>query len=189
MRQEIGKYVVTLDQVPNPQRPIVVRMEQLTPKARYSHSKLLAYKSYCDLQAARSYYLMLIKLAEDRIESRKKRLAQRKQRNAYVDASLHYSIGDIVVNTWGYEQTNVEFYQVIELKPKSIVVKQIAMELVKATGPDSETVKAVPNKFVEHQSRYLYTLRVKNQGRLSQPESYYHFRKWDRRPQHRSWGY
>jgi predicted carbohydrate-binding protein with CBM5 and CBM33 domain len=36
-------------------------------------------------------------------------------------------VGDILYSSWGYEQTNVFFYQVIEVKPsgKSIVVRQL----------------------------------------------------------------
>jgi hypothetical protein len=32
-----------------------------------------------------------------------------------------------------------------------------------------------------------YLLRVKAEGRLTNPQSYYYFRKWEGRPQYVSW--
>ena len=37
----------------------------------------------------------------------------------------------ILVNRWGYEQTNVDFYQVIKVTEKTVVIRQIAAEKVK----------------------------------------------------------
>ena len=34
-------------------------------------------------------------------------------------------IGDIFVNTWGYDQTNADFYQVVGLTPKCLKLKRI----------------------------------------------------------------
>lgn len=40
------------------------------------------------------------------------------------------SVGDIFVSVWGYEQTNVSFYQVIETKgKKTVVVRRIKSEI------------------------------------------------------------
>lgn len=39
--------------------------------------------------------------------------------------------GTILVNRWGYEQTNVDFYQVIKVTEKTVVIRQIAAEKVK----------------------------------------------------------
>ena len=35
-------------------------------------------------------------------------------------ASDHWAVGDIVYNSWGYGQTNVDWYQVTEVLPKSV---------------------------------------------------------------------
>ena len=40
-------------------------------------------------------------------------------------------IGTILVNRWGYEQTNVDFFQVIKVTEKTVVIRQIAKETVK----------------------------------------------------------
>lgn len=35
------------------------------------------------------------------------------------------SIGDIFVNTWGYDQTNVDFYKVVGMTNKSIKIREL----------------------------------------------------------------
>ena len=34
-------------------------------------------------------------------------------------------VGDILTRSWGYEQTNVDFYQVVELKEKMVKIREI----------------------------------------------------------------
>lgn len=34
--------------------------------------------------------------------------------------------GDILVSTWGYEQTNADFFEVVEVSPKTVTVRPIA---------------------------------------------------------------
>lgn len=60
-------------------------------------------------------------------------------------------IGDVFVASWGYDQTNVDAYQVVALKgTASVVVKEICLESVPGSaGFMSETVKAIPGKFVK----------------------------------------
>lgn len=44
-----------------------------------------------------------------------------------VARNADYAIGDILYSSWGWEQTNVSFYQVIALKGKaSLVVKEVS---------------------------------------------------------------
>lgn len=42
-------------------------------------------------------------------------------------------VGDIFVNSWGYDQTNVDAYQVIRLTPKKMVLREIATQPVPET--------------------------------------------------------
>lgn len=49
---------------------------------------------------------------------------ERAQRTA-LKASDHYAIGEVLYDSWGYDQTNIDYYQVTELKPRSIVIRPI----------------------------------------------------------------
>ncbi len=41
-----------------------------------------------------------------------------------------YKVGDIVHHSWGYDQTNCDFYQVVEVKPASVVLRKIGAKTV-----------------------------------------------------------
>lgn len=36
-----------------------------------------------------------------------------------------FKVGDILLNTWGYEQTNHDFYEVVATTPKTITIRQV----------------------------------------------------------------
>lgn len=69
-----------------------------------------------------------------------------------------YKCGDILKDIWGYDQTNVDFYQVIHTSKKSIKVAQIQSKLVCDTLYE-ETIKPCKNCFVIHS---VFTLRSKS---------------------------
>ena len=58
------------------------------------------------------------------------------------------SLGDVFVSSWGYEQTNTCFYQVIALRgKKTAVLRRIAAQQVKADSAMSGELKPVLNDF------------------------------------------
>lgn len=54
-------------------------------------------------------------------------------------------VGDIFASSWGYDQTNVDFYEVVGVTPsgKSVRIVSIGKEIVEQDGY-SQRVKAVP---------------------------------------------
>ncbi len=58
-----------------------------------------------------------------------------------------FKVGDIFVDSWGYDQTNVDSYQVVEVKPKSVLIKSICNEIIEATSHDSANVKPCKDAF------------------------------------------
>jgi len=57
-------------------------------------------------------------------EMKAERKAQRKTE------LLDVKVGDLFVSSWGYEQTNVDFYQCVEVKGKTFTLAQIASRTV-----------------------------------------------------------
>lgn len=45
-------------------------------------------------------------------------------------AELGIEVGDVFVSTWGYDQTNVDFYEVVAVTPKSVKILSIGNEKV-----------------------------------------------------------
>lgn len=54
---------------------------------------------------------------------------------------------DILYSSWGYDQTNVEFYQVVEAGEFSVKLRQIAEKII-SSNPPTDYVMPVPNRFI-----------------------------------------
>lgn len=41
----------------------------------------------------------------------------------------YFQVGDILYNSWGYEQTNIDFYEITRMTKSSLFIRSIASEL------------------------------------------------------------
>lgn len=57
------------------------------------------------------------------------------------------NVGDIFSSSWGYNQTNIDFYQVTRKMKAMVVLRKIAKKVVGGVGTPSEKVMPIPNKF------------------------------------------
>ena len=63
-------------------------------------------------------------------------------------------VGDILYNSWGYDQTNVDFYQIVKVLDASVIIRQISSEQVPNSGGFmSSYVRPIPNSFVGEEIR------------------------------------
>ena len=62
------------------------------------------------------------------------KIARRKERSS-VEASDFWTVGDVVEYSWGYDQTNVDFFQVTRVMKKSIEVASISQKSDDCGGP------------------------------------------------------
>lgn len=53
----------------------------------------------------------------------------------------NYKVGDILYDSWGWEQTNIDFYEVVEVSEKSIVIEEIGSSIVNYTQSMAAYVK------------------------------------------------
>jgi len=77
-----------------------------------------------------------------------------------LNAMEHVKIGDVFVDSWGYDQTNVDFYEVTRATAAMIELTPIASKTVEDTGWASARVAPVPG---------AYTGAAKN---LKRPKAY-----------------
>lgn len=93
--------------------------------------------------------------------------AEHKAKMAAAKKNVSVEVGDIFVASWGYEQTNVDAYQVVEVVSQSTIkVRKIATRGIPGTqGMDCQNVVAVPNHFVSDE---VLTKRVSASGYNSQ---------------------
>jgi hypothetical protein len=100
--------------------------------------------------------------------------------------------GDILYGSWGYDQTNVEFVQVLEVKGKRALVQEVmhANESDVGYGGMAANVVPRPGEFMQGDSfkavwkpllmSYDGTTRIKW-------HDYCWLSKWDGRPKYKSW--
>ena len=68
-------------------------------------------------------------------------------------------VGDIFVCSWGYEQTNIDYYQVVKLLPKSVVIQSISSTRT-YEGPMHGKMVPIVNSFVGEER----TVRIRVDG-------------------------
>lgn len=59
-------------------------------------------------------------------------------------------VGDIFYSSWGYEQTNIDFYQVIALKGTTMATLRKINHTSRNIGFCSDMVKPIPDSFAEN---------------------------------------
>jgi hypothetical protein len=95
-------------------------------------------------------------------------------------------VGDILVSSWGYDQTNVDFYKVVgtTASGKSVKLIRIGQRIVEETGWAQETVVADPTFEVGD----AFTRRFKpyGDGYSVKVRDYAWANLWDGRPRHQS---
>lgn len=133
--------------------------------------------------------------------------AKERKRLARAQFQNPYKVGDILHHSWGYDQTNCDFYQVVEVKKASVVLRKIGAGTVPGTeGFMSEQLMPVKDAFIPHGSQALtkhgkaitpenptitkrVSFYVKEDGSLRYfiPAPYGWCDLWEGKPEYSSW--
>lgn len=71
---------------------------------------------------------------------------KKEQRN-YLDVK----IGDIFCYSWGYEQSNINYFEVVSLKgTKQVIIREIAYKITETTGYESYKVRPIKSSFLKN---------------------------------------
>lgn len=94
-------------------------------------------------------------------------------------------VGSILVSSWGYDQTNIDFYEVVKLiGAKMVAVREIDKKIIKSNGPSDE-VMPVPGAFDGIELRK----KVGSSGQIKLSSFAYAY-PWGGKPEHQTgWGY
>jgi len=109
-----------------------------------------------------------------------KNLTERQTKNGgkkFAKAADHYAVRDVLVNSWGYDQTNVDYYEVTRVKGSSVWLRKIAAKS-KVTGYMSGRCQPDRGNFIGEEFRKL----VDKNGRISAKHGC--FSKWDGKADH-----
>ena len=126
IREGILKHLLntgwTIDRLEN---CIVVRKSGESARGAYYDLKIfkgtaakpLCYYTFRSSEAREKYATETVANIDERVASKASRQAAK--------AEDHYFVGDVLYSSWGYEQTNVEFYQVVEVKGSSVYLREV----------------------------------------------------------------
>ena len=146
MNELIAKYAeFGLNLEMNPER-LVAQCSKPAPRSRLGVKYLFNYR-FRSVERMNEYVAEFIANHAAAIAANEARKAARKSAGAEMAGKV--AVGDIFVSSWGWEQTNVDFYQVVE-KPSAstVIVREIAAATVEGSeGYMSRNVRAVPNAF------------------------------------------
>lgn len=111
--------------------PVVVAFQSIGEKYHVKAWKGAADKAafyYCfrSEDRARAYVDEYTASVARGVTSRAERTKATADKRASLKASDHFTVGDVVYNSWGYDQTNIDWYQVVEVKAKSVVIRPVA---------------------------------------------------------------
>lgn len=154
--------------------------------AKKEYNRTLEYVRFGTTEERQKYidnYISRVKSWEDM-------KAERKQ--ARKDFKNPAKIGDLLCASWGYDQTNIDFYQVTQVKGKMVEVREIGGHSVEGSGQShgmADQVKVVKDSFVKDsepisrlvkQSAYGdYYINVDQvRSAFKTDESEKHYRSW-----------
>jgi hypothetical protein len=127
------------------------------------------------------------KKIQETIENRQRHLEEKEEEAKKRREFKHdLKIGDILYSSWGYDQTNIDFYEVIGVTEKSVVVRGVDQKIKKAER-GADYVVAMPGRFTGPKM----TKRV-SQGDSIKISSYAIASKWDGKPKYQTamgWGH
>lgn len=111
-------------------------------------------RTVCELFASR----------KSALEAKAKRQAERKAAADTIDVK----VGDIFCSSWGYDQTNIDYYEVVATSAKMATVRAIAADCKDEPEFMTGSCVPVPGKFISEKTR-----RVKLQKYSAESEPYF----------------
>ena len=95
-----------------------------------------------------------------------------------------FKVGDILYSSWGYDQTNIDFYEVVGVTAKSVKLEKIGGKVSKDEDGGGYTIPLVAD--TSHRTGKVFMRRVSSyngEGYVS-ISSFQSAHKWDGRPLH-----
>ncbi len=126
---------------------LTATLTKISTRARLGYVRQWAYR-FKDLARLEDYCETDLNNRISIIASKEKRKIDTKRKNE--EELKNIKVGDVFCYSWGYEQTNVDFYQIIKRPSKSVaIVRAIGSETIKETSWCSSEVKPVKDSFLK----------------------------------------
>lgn len=90
-----------------------------------------------------------------------------------------YQVGDIFYSSWGYEQTNVTFWQIVKLTEKTAWFRPVKKQTIDIHTSMSGTTAPIPNEFIDYPLAKTKDSIVRKRINPNHPNELYGNRSWD----------
>lgn len=156
---------------------------------RESKRARFGYKMVCHYSFRRndiSASIMQMNMFVDKFIAEKTKAAEAKeQKKAALQAARKevkhsFEVGQIFYKSWGYEQTNVNFYQITAIKGKTVILREVAQNRTE-TGWLTGTCSAIKNEFIGEEIKKVIQIRMYNDKVIVDINN---VSPWDGRPLH-----
>lgn len=94
-------------------------------------------------------------------------------------AATPYNPGDILYNSWGWEQTNIDFYQVVKSSDKTVTIRPIGQNQTYNAHSMTGTCVPIKDSFIGEPSRRAICM---SQGKQFVTAEYGVMNLWDGKP-------
>ena len=139
------------------ERPVATCIRP-TKRARLGYKVEFCYRFKTEarrIEFCEEFLAKLERAEQYKAERKAQRAAARKE------AQENVKKGDIFVASWGWEQTNVDAYQVVEKKGATVTLREIGLDTIYGSeGHMSDRVRPVKNLFIGP----AFTKRITGRG-------------------------
>ncbi|HRP30419.1 MAG TPA: hypothetical protein PKV73_00940 [Agriterribacter sp.] len=90
------------------------------------HYKQLEGYYFGNEELRQAYVIRKIEEIKQQIKDK----AERREKNKNAVTENPFKIGDILYQSWGYDQTNIDFFEVTDILPKSVKIRKIGQNTV-----------------------------------------------------------
>ena len=175
----------------NPYYIRCISLRSLTLKAKYRRFiNAGQYEFTHNLEQAEAHVATIKSNIDAKVNAKQQRLdANAKARQEFVNP---YKVGDILYGSWGYDQTNVDFFQILEVGNRSLKIRKIASRSLETTSWCSEYVEPVKDSFIKdevHRVNLVISLCGNNVCHSIKSPIHGGLYKHEGRPHHSSWGH
>lgn len=123
------------------------------------------------------------------IDGRRLRAKRMTERKVNRNGAHNWKVGQIIYCSWGYDQTNIDFFEVVEVVGQHTVKIRALCQTVESATPGSDRVAAAPGKYLEGERGEVMTKRVNgeaDQGAVKIHSWGVYARPWDGTPRYQT---
>jgi hypothetical protein len=128
-----------------------LRITKDSPRSRMGYKTVVNYR-FKSVEALDEYFVRTwYANMEKQIEAKEaeKRALQVAKKN-FVNP---FKVGQVLYDSWGYDQTNIDFYQIVEVGKMSVKIRPIGQIMTRAAGFMCEYVKPAIDDFTGEESQ------------------------------------